>query len=316
MTDYQKALNLIRQYDTIVLHRHDSPDGDALGAQIGLKHILADNFPEKKVFMTGDAAGRYAFMDGAVMDEVPDEVFPQALSIILDCGDAELVSDERYTKAAASLRFDHHLYKGDFTDLDIVASDFESCCGLLTGFALSEGLRILQPAALALYTGMVTDSGRFRYDSTTPRTLRLAAELLERGIDTNALYLQLYAADIEEVKRRAAFIQKIRFTEGGVAYLYNTKEEVAALGVSTFDVSRGMIGIMADLKGVDIWANFTEEGEVIYAELRSSLYNINPVAVKYGGGGHMKASGATLRSRDEVTAMLKDLDEIRRSSHV
>ena len=316
MNAYEEALKLIKQYDRIILHRHEFPDGDALGAQIGLKHIIKANFPEKQVFTVGDDAGRYAFMQDSLMDPVPDGAFPDALCIVLDCGDAALVSDTRYTRADTCLRFDHHLYKGDFTDLDIVDSTFESCCGLLTDFALAMGLTIPQTAALALYTGMVTDSGRFRYDSTTPRTFRLAAELLEKGIDTNKLYLQLYASDIEEVKRRAGFIQKIRFSEGGVAYLYNTKEEVAALGMSTFDVSRGMIGVMSDLKGVDVWANFTEEGDVIYAELRSSLYNINPVAVKYGGGGHAKASGATLHSRKEVYEMLWDLDEIRRTQHV
>ena len=101
---------------------------------------------------------------------------------------------------------------------------------------------------------------------------------------------------------------KIRFTEHNCAYIYNTAEEVKELGMSTFAVSRGMVGVMGDIKGVDIWVNFTEAEEGIFCEIRSSKYNINPIAVKYGGGGHEKASGATVKDKETAMMMLKDLD--------
>ena len=96
---FETILAAIRSHDRIILHRHKNPDGDALGSQIGLKHILKENFPEKEIRMVGDNAGRYGFMEDSVMDEVADEAFADALSIILDCSATHLISDDRYTLA-------------------------------------------------------------------------------------------------------------------------------------------------------------------------------------------------------------------------
>ena len=109
---------------------------------------------------------------------------------------------------------------------------------------------------------------------------------------------------------RARFIQKIQLTPHGVAYIYTTREEMAELRSDLFSISRGMVSVMNDIKGVDIWVNFTEAEQGVLCELRSSRYNINPIAVKYGGGGHMKASGATLKSKEEAMMMLADLDKM------
>ena len=103
---------------------------------------------------------------------------------------------------------------------------------------------------------------------------------------------------------------KIQFTDKNVAYIYTTAEEMAEYGVDTFSVSRGMVNVMGEIRGVDIWVNFTESDGKVLAELRSSKYNINQIAVKYGGGGHMKASGATLDSRESAMQMLADLDAL------
>ena len=310
-TLYRQALELIQAYDTVVLHRHSMPDGDAAGSQTGLKALLADNFPDKHIYMVGDSAARFSWLPGCEPQDIPDDVFPSALCIILDCGAKELISDPRWEKAAATVRFDHHLFQGTIADVDISDSSFESACGLVTDFALETGLALSPRSALPLYLGMVTDSGRFRYDSTTPRTLRLAAALLEQGIDTNELYRNLYSSTVEEVQKRAHFAMKIQYSAGGTAYLYNSREEIETLGMSIFDVSRGMVGVMSDLKGIDIWVNFTESPEGILTELRSSRFTIQPVAVKYGGGGHAKACGCTLKDKKEVFALLADLDAIR-----
>ena len=301
---------MIREHDTIVIHRHSNPDGDALGSQIGLKHVIEENFPGKRVYVTGDAAGRYAFMEGSVMDEVPEDVFADALCIILDTSAEHMISDNRYLQAKALCRIDHHLFCGQIAPVETVDSSFESCCGLITQICMEEGLRVNRAAATALYTGMVTDSGRFRYDSTNARTMRCAAFLLDQDVDTNEMYRNLYASDYEQLRLRAAYTLKIQFTANRVAWIYTTKEELEASGADEFSISRGMVGVMADIRGVDIWVNFTETERGVLCELRSGKYNINPVAVKYGGGGHQKASGATVPDRETAMAMLRDLDEM------
>ncbi len=301
---------LIEAHDVIILHRHKNPDGDALGSQIGLKHLLLENYPEKQVYMVGDEAGRYAFMKDSVMDTVPDSLYPDALAIILDCSAPALISDDRYTLAHATGRIDHHLFCGTIAQAEALDSSYESCCGLIAEMALECGYRLTPLAAEALFTGMVTDSGRFRYDCTTSRTFRLAAFLTQQPIDTNALYANLYAVDLEQVQLRAKFALKIQFTPHRVAYIYTTRQEAAALGVDTFTISRGQVNVMADIKGVHIWVNFTEADQGVLCELRSDQANINPVAVAFGGGGHQKASGATVADRETALRMLDALDAL------
>ena len=305
---FEAVLSEILAHDTIILHRHNTPDGDAMGSQLGLLYLLRENFPQKKVYAVGDGPRFLQFMLDAPLDTIPDETYTDALAIILDSGSESLISDNRYTLASRTARIDHHIFCGKIADVEVIDSTFESCCGMIAALAAEAGLRMTPDAARALYTGMITDSGRFRYDSTGPRTLRLAADLLATGFDTNQIYRNLYADSFENKRLKAEFTLKIQFTAKNVAYIYTTIDEFRALNADTFTVSRGMVGLMADIRGVDIWANFTETENGVLCELRSSTMNINPIAVKYGGGGHAKASGATLANREEAMAMLADLD--------
>lgn len=300
----------IQVSNPIILHRHSRPDGDALGSQIGLKHLLKENFPEKQIYVVGDDGGFYDFMEDCAMDQIPDSTYENALAIVLDCGAAHLISDDRWKLASRTARIDHHLYIGKFTDEEVIDSSFESCCGLVALFAQESGLKLNRLAAKSLYTGMVTDSGRFRYDSTSARTFALASFLMEQKFDTNAIFRDLYADDFENKKRKAQFLLKTQFTPNRVAYIYTTREELQEMNLNTFAVSRGMVNTMADIKGTDIWVNFTETEEGVLCELRSGGVNINPIAVKYGGGGHAKASGACVPDRETAMRMLADLNEL------
>ena len=307
---FEKIVEKIKAYDRIIIHRHSHPDGDALGSQIGLKHLIIKNYPGKEVLMAGDEAGRYAFMNDSQMDEIPDSAYEGALAVILDTSAPHLISDDRYKLAAETLRLDHHIFVEKIADTEVTDTSFESCCGLVTALAMEAGWYLSPVAAQSLYTGMVTDSGRFRYDSTTARTFRLASFLREQPFDVNEIYRCLYADDFEMMKLRAKFVLKVQFTEKNVAYIYTDKEELSSLNADLFSISRGMVGVMADIRGVDIWANFTETEKGVLCELRSSRFNINPIAVKYGGGGHAKASGATLKNKEEAMMMLADLDQM------
>ena len=244
------------------------------------------------------------------MDQIPDSAYTGALAFILDSASTHLISDDRYTLAEKTVRIDHHIFCEKIADIEVIDTSFESCCGLIAELASECNLRLNPLAAKSLYTGMVTDSGRFRYDGTTARTFRLASLLMEQKFDTNALFRDLYADDFSAKQLKAKFILKIQFSAKNVAYIYTTLDEFHALNTDTFTVSRAMVNTMADIRGVDIWVNFTETEKGVLCELRSSKYNINPIAVKYGGGGHQKASGATVADRETAMAMLADLDQI------
>ena len=307
---YEAILAELQAFDTIIIHRHHKPDGDAVGSQTGLKYLLKENYPQKEVYAVGDGPGFYSFVEDSGVDEIPDSKYENALAVILDCGGANMVSDDRYKLARKTVRIDHHLFTGAFADVEVIDSSYESCCGMIAHLAMESGLRLNETAAKALYTGMVTDSGRFRYDATTSRTFTLASFLLETKFDVTEIYRPLYADSFESKKLKAQFILKIRFTKNNVAYIYTTKEEFDALGVDVFTVSRGMVNTMADIKNVNIWCNFTETEKGVLCEIRSGIQNINPIAVKYGGGGHAKASGATVTDRETAMAMLQDLDAL------
>lgn len=305
---FEQVKACIESYETIIIHRHKNPDGDALGSQVGLRDALRENYPQKRILCVGDASERYSFIENSTMDVVLDDDYNGALAIILDTSAKALISDDRYTLADKTLKMDHHIYCEDIADVEITETSFESCCGLITACAIECGWNLPVSAAKALYTGMITDSGRFRYDSTTSQTFKLAAHLIDHGFSTGDIYRNLYSDDFEFIKLRAQFVLKIQFVENKkVAYIYTTKDEAESYGFDTFTISRGMVNVMGEIRGVDVWVNFTETVDGVLCEMRSSVHNINPVAKKYGGGGHAKACGATLKNREEAMLVLADL---------
>jgi phosphoesterase RecJ-like protein len=307
---FEQVLESIKKYDTIIIHRHKNPDGDALGSQIGLKHILRDSFPDKKVLVVGDMTARYSFMEDSAMDTVEDSEYKGALAIILDTSAKALICDDRYMSADMTVRIDHHIFCETIADVEVTDTSYESCCGLVTAFAVECGLTVSPLAAKSLYTGMITDSGRFRYDSTSANTFRMASFLMERKFSTADIYRNLYADDFSFIRLRAQFVMRIQFTAQNVAYIYTSLDEAKSYNADSFTLSRGMVNVMSEIRGVDIWVNFTETEDGVLCEIRSSKYNINVIAKKYGGGGHEKASGATLHSREEAMQLLEDLNKI------
>lgn len=307
---FEKIIELIKEYPRIIIHRHKNPDGDALGCQLGLKNILRDTFPEKEILSVGDMTPRYAFMADEMMNDVENGAYNGALAIILDTSSSALISDDRYTLADKTVRIDHHIFCEKIADIEVTDTSYESCCGLITAMAMECGLTVSEKAAKLLYTGMITDSGRFRYDSTTSKTFLLASFLMERGFSTTDIYTNLYADELFFIQLRAKFTLKIQTTPHRVAYIYTTREEADTYGADDFTISRGMVNVMSEIRGIDTWVNFTESANGVLCEIRSNRYNINPIAVKFGGGGHAKASGATLKDKAEAMTLLDELNKL------
>ncbi|MDE7372859.1 MAG: hypothetical protein K2N18_02235, partial [Clostridia bacterium] len=228
---------------------------------------------------------------------------------ILDCGAAHMVCDKRYKTAAETLRIDHHLFCEKVADVDISDSSFESACGMVAMLAKECNLKLSLTSATLLYMGMVTDSGRFAFDSVSARTFELAAFLMSQPIDLNTLHYNLYAEDFSGIIKNADNMHRIKFTKNNVAYIYTAREELPADGDAPI-VSTGLVSLMRDIKGVFAWVNFTESFDGVHVEIRSARPNINPIAVKYGGGGHKKASGCTVPDKETAMKLLADLDEL------
>lgn len=302
----------IKEFGTIIIHRHSRPDGDAIGSQIGLKEAIKATYPYKKVYAVGDVSDKFKFLGD--MDEVKDEEYKQALVIVLDSGDEYLISDERYKMGRYIVKIDHHIAKckWECAKIEIIDQEEISCASIIAKMVFHLHYKLTDLGAKALFTGIVTDSGRFRYVGTSYKTFDVVSKLLKYHFSMEDVYSNIYVEDVNVIKLRAKLTMKFKVSEGGVAYLINTYDEVKEYDTDIFTISRGMVGVMSGIKGINAWANFTEdENKNVIAELRcTSKFNVNKVAVKWGGGGHKQASGATLKSIDDVSKVIKDLENV------
>lgn len=307
---YKSILKDIKKYHTIIIHRHSRPDGDALGSQFGLQRALKDNFRDKEIYAVGDTNSRLGFI-GSV-DEITDDKYEGALVIICDVAVSNMISDERYKLADKIWVIDHHKNTSDVEQNNlIIDSHAAAACEVIADMLFSLKLKVSKEAATALFTGLVTDSGRFQYSDTTPKSLMIASFLLSQGVDAQAIYDKLYVETIESNKLKAKFTEKMQLTDKNVAYIFNTKEDLEALGLDFSTVSRGMVNVMSGIEGINIWANFTYDATVdkVICEFRSRGMSIVDIAKKYGGGGHDQACGATIDSFEVAKEVLADFDK-------
>lgn len=301
---YKQIFELIKEYNTIIIHRHEKPDGDALGSQIGLKKAILSTFPDKNVFVVGDASKHLNFVEN--LDEIDDSQYNDALVIVVDTGAEYLISDKRYAFGKYIIKIDHHIPQGDYGDLRLVDTSRESCCGLIADIIKNTDLKINTDVATYLYLGVVTDSGRFRY-SPSSLTFDIASYLVKNGADTEYIYKNLYTDSLENVLLKAKMTLKFQILDCGVAYIKNTYQDCVDLDIVPIVLGKTIINNMSGIREISIWAAFTEQSDgTIVTEIRSNKYNINKIAVKYGGGGHTQASGATLPSWKETEEMIQD----------
>lgn len=305
-------LDSIRAHERIILTRHLRPDGDAVGATMGLCRLLRRAFPDKRIWLANDDyAAALAFLGPE--GEPPDAAqYDGALVIALDTGNAERLSNRHFRRAQKLIVIDHHIETHPYGDLAWVEPERSSTCEMVVDLCASfpDVLRLDRESATCLYTGMVTDSGRFRFDSVSGDTLRLAALLLDEGIDTEALYAHLYLNSREELRFHAHALRRMKVTPHGVAHLYVSRAAQRALRL-TSEQAYTAVSFLDSLRGSIIWIAFIENGDgTIRVRLRSRFVTINELAERYGGGGHACASGATVRSRREMRALIADADRL------
>ena len=310
---YQEIWNLIEKYNRIIVLRHSRPDLDALGSQIGLVQAINVNYPNKEVYMTGDSSVRYGFI--GKMDELTDDLFKDALVIICDVAVKEMVSDDRYKLAKEVLIIDHHKNPSNIEGAKVYIDESKVACAELIGdMLLTLNKDITSYGATALYGGIVTDSGRFQYQPTNEKTFKVAAFLLSKGADMNFIYDNIYVETLAQRQMKNYFSNLYQVDEeSGVAYLKCTKEVLAKYkDVPFFDISRGMVNLMAGVSEVLIWCNFTydEENDKVVGEFRSRGVEIVDIAKKYGGGGHPCACGATLKDYNEADLVIEDFKKL------
>ncbi|MBQ1225922.1 MAG: bifunctional oligoribonuclease/PAP phosphatase NrnA [Clostridia bacterium] len=311
----EAVLNKIKEYDRIIIFRHSRPDGDAVGATMGLREILRLTFPfpEKEILvLNNDYCENLDFL-GCGEDSTPDDgFFDDALGIIIDTATLDRISSPDYARCREIIKIDHHINVAPYGDIMWVEPKKSSASEMIADFyfTFKDELKINKKAATCIYTGMITDSDRFRFSTVTGDTLRLAASLLDMGIDLDTLHANLYLRDFHNFKFQAFVYDNLKITENGVVYLKVTREMQDKFSLSYEDAGASVI-YMESIKNSLIWMALIEnEDGTTRVRLRSRFVTINSLAEKYHGGGHACASGATVYSDEEASRLIADADKL------
>lgn len=310
----EKILQKIKEYDRILIFRHFRPDGDAVGSTKGLQEILRASFPEKEILLVNEDYANYLEFLGPEDGVISDDKFADALGIAIDTGTTDRLSSKKYSLCKETIKIDHHIDHNPYGDISWVEDFRSSACEMIVKFydTFKEELQMNAKAAFYLYTGMVTDSGRFKYDGVTGETLRLAGILLDQGINTDWLFANLYLDEFNQLKFKSHVYNVMKMTENGVAYIHIDQAMKEEFNLTMEDASAA-ISYLDSIKGCLAWLAFidsNDEDGSIRVRLRSRFVPINTVAENYRGGGHAFASGATLYSPDEIQMLIDETDKI------
>lgn len=308
----KKILDKIKQYDRIIITRHFRPDGDAIGSTKGLAGILKLSFPQKEVYVLNEDSSQYLAFLGGEDAPIDDEKYADALVIVCDTATTDRISNKKYALGKELIKIDHHIDVKPYGDLSWVDEERSSLCEMIADFWLTfkDELKIDEEAATCIFTGMVTDSGRFKFSSVDGDTMRRAAALLDVGINTEWIYSNLNLDDFAVFKFEAYVYKKMKISKNGIAYIYVDKAMQKKFKLTNEQASN-VVSYLDGIKGAIVWLAFIQNASgSIRVRLRSRFVTINALAEKYGGGGHDKASGATVHSKKEMKQMLSDADEL------
>ena len=300
-TELKAFADALREHDRFLVVTHENPDGDALGsllaATLALRHLGKDAvmylpgttpLPAEYDFMPLDDLVREAPADGA-----------ERVLLAVDCAKAERIGDDAAVSGAPLvLDVDHHHDNTRFGDLNLIVADASSTGEVLRDLFEELGIELTPELAEPLYIAVVTDTGRFQYANTTPKALRLAAELVDAGANIHAVFQQVYeSVDFAKLKLLARALDRAAVLEGGrivVSHLLRT--DFAEVGAAE-PYSEGIIDYLRAVEGAELAVLVREQlNEAAHAHkgsLRSSIdeLDVSAIARRFGGGGHRQAAG-------------------------
>lgn len=303
----EEILATIKAFDRIIIHRHQRPDPDALGSQVGLAEILRASFPEKEIYQVGGPVEGLDYL--ALMQTIPDDLYKGALVIVTDTANAPRVSDQRYDQGAKLIKIDHHPNDEPYGELVWVNTNASSCSEMIVSFwqMFQNELTMTQEAARLLYAGIVGDTGRFLYPATTATTLRLAAELLDYGFDAAKINRQLDQVSRSVARLSGYVYENIEIDEIGAGKVILAQELQQRFGVVDSETS-AVVSLPGKIDEVLAWAIFVEQPEGYYrVRMRSKGPVINEIAKRHHGGGHPLASGANAKDLEEVAVIYQEI---------
>lgn len=307
----KQIIDEIEANDTIIIVRHMRPDGDCIGSSFGLREVLRNSYPNKKIYSVGDEFGLPEYLSFlGKEDEVDSDLYRQSLVIVVDTSVEKRIANTYYKEARKVIKIDHHIRVEDYGHINYVREDFPACCQIIADLVKTSknGLKMNEKASLCLYTGIVTDTGRFRYRSVDSKTMNIASYLLNEHIDTEKIYTSLNTKNPESFKLQGFMYQNFKLTENGVAYAFITKKIMKKFKASVEDASN-LVNCLDSIKGSLIWILFVEYDNEIRVRLRSRYIPVVGIGEQFNGGGHANACGATVKNKKEIKKLLAVADK-------
>jgi phosphoesterase RecJ-like protein len=307
----------IRANERFLVVTHENPDGDALGSMLGLALGLRALRKDIVMYLSGGAPtpAEYRFLDLAdVRRELPDDLEERVL-LAVDCANERRIGEQNtgVDRAKLVVNIDHHHDNSEFGDVNLIVADASSTSEIVRDILRELDVALTPEIAAALYVGLVTDTGRFQYTNTTPKALRLAAELVEAGADVHGIFQHVYeTVQFSKLKLLARALERARLFEGGgLVVSYLVKDDFGDVGAEE-PYSEGIIDSLRAVEGSEMVALIREpprnEGPARRISLRSSHdeVDVSAIARKMGGGGHRQAAGfSSEKPIDEIVEFLR-----------
>ncbi len=303
---FKKIYKEIKKYNTIVIARHIGVDPDALASQLALKESIKLTFPNKQVYAVGNGSIKFSYM--GKLDKLED--YNNFLLIVLDTPDKKRIDYRDYSKAKSIIKIDHHPFIEDFNGLEYIDDKASSTCEILMELLLKTKLKCNEQIAKLLYYGLVSDSNRFLFDSSTAKTFNLVSIYLNKySLKLSNIYTDLYLRPLKEVRLEGYISLNMKITDNGVAYIILTNDIITKFKADSASAGN-MINNFNFIDEVLVWIIVTEDckNNNVRVNIRSRGPEINKIAEKYNGGGHALASGARLSSIEEAENLINDID--------
>ncbi|MGY4104087.1 DHH family phosphoesterase [Ignavigranum ruoffiae] len=310
--EVEKFIKLVSSYETIIIHRHQRPDPDALGSQLGLKHLLSKAFPQKRVLAAGSKSRGLEWL--GAMDKVSKEDYAQALVIICDTANEERIDGKYYSLGQKIIKIDHHPLVEDFGDLQIIYPQASSTSEIIGQLAQAKSELLPMDAQIArlLYAGIVGDTGRFMFRSTSADTFKIAAWLSQYDFDRYDINNQFQLLSYQQAKFEGYFFDHLQINDSGVAWLSIPIALRQQYGLTEEDTNL-FVNLPSRIRDVQTWVIFVEQDtQPSYwrCRIRSKGSSINQIASLHEGGGHPLASGANVYSEEEKMILIQELSQV------
>ncbi len=297
--------------DTILLFPHVSPDGDALGSCAALCRALRREGKTSWILLDEPVPEYLSFMDTEYCTEDMDIIEAPDVCVCVDCSEESRFAKRagKFSEGRIRICLDHHATSGSFGDYYYIDGGEAATAQIIFKLLRETGLPVDGDVAESIYVGMSTDTGSFQYSNTTAETHRIAAELFESGMDHNRLIVALYqSTGYRRLRMESEILRNMELLADGKAAMAYVTQEILDEENAVLDDCEGVVDILRNIRGVELAAFLKEKNGEIKVSMRAKSYgNVDGIAVKYGGGGHVKAAGCTL-----VMPMEEAVDVMRR----